>query len=72
MTVDGHANFGAEFFLFNEMSLAGEYVLNIISQTSPADMEATPAGGTTVTTKGNPVTNILGFGTAGASIRIYF
>lgn len=70
-TFDLHANFGAEFFLFNELSIAGEYGLNIFNRTSPSDMEEI-TGGTTVTTKGNPVTNILGFGAAGATVRIYF
>lgn len=70
-TFDVHANFGAEFFLFNEISLAGEYVLNIASMTSPANQDAI-TGGATVTTKGNPVTTLFGFGTAGASVRIYF
>lgn len=71
LTFDIHANFGVEFFLFNEISLAGEYVLNAFNRTSPADVEAI-TGGTTVTTRGNPSTNILGFGTAGATVRIYF
>lgn len=71
MTFDVHANLGAEFFLFNELSLAGEYVLNIVSMTRPANQDAI-TGGTTVTTKGNPVTTLFGFGTAGASVRIYF
>jgi len=71
MTLDVHANLGAEFFLFNEISVAGEYALNLISRTAPANMDATN-GGTTVTTKGNPSSSILGFGTAGATIRIYF
>lgn len=71
MTFDLHANFGAEFFLFNEISIAGEYALNVINRNSPADTEAI-TGGTTVATKGNPATNILGFGAAGATVRIYF
>jgi hypothetical protein len=71
VTFDVHANLGAEFFLFNEISIAGEYGLNVINRTSPANMQAI-TGGTTVTTKGNPTTNVLGFGAAGATVRIYF
>jgi len=71
MTIDVHASLGAEFFLFNEISVAGEYALNVVNRTMPADAQAI-TGGTTVTTKGNPSTSILGFGTAGATIRIYF
>jgi hypothetical protein len=71
VTVDVHANLGAEFFLFNEISIAGEYSLNVINRTSPASQEAI-TGGTTVTTKGNPTTNVLGFGVVGATVRIYF
>ena len=68
---DLHANIGAEFFLFNEISVAGEYGLNVISRTSPANQEVV-AGATPVVTKGNPVTNVLGFGSLGATVRIYF
>jgi hypothetical protein len=71
MTFDLHANLGAEFFLFNEVSIAGEYGLNLVNRTSPANMQAI-TGGNTVTTRGNPTTNILGFGAAGATVRIYF
>jgi hypothetical protein len=71
LTYDVHAGVGAEFFLFNELSVSGEYQLNIISHTSPSDAEVI-TGGTTVTARGNSVTNILGFGTLGAIIRIYF
>ena len=71
MTLDLHANLGAEFFLFNEISISGEYGLNLVNRTSPATMQAVTAGNT-VTTKGNPTTNVLGFGAAGAMVRIYF
>jgi hypothetical protein len=71
VTFDLHASLGAEFFLFNEISITGEYGLNLVNRTSPANMQAI-TGGTTVTTKGNPTTNILGFGAAGATVRIYF
>ena len=66
-----HANLGAEFFLFNEVSIAGEYALNVINRSSPADQQ-TITGGATVTTKGNPSTMFLGFGSVGATVRIYF
>jgi hypothetical protein len=71
VTFDLHANLGAEFFLFNEISITGEYGLNVFNRTSPANMQAI-TGGTTVTTRGNPTTNVLGFGAAGATVRIYF
>ena len=71
MTLDLHANLGAEFFLFNEVSIAGEYSLNVVNRTSPANMQAITAGNTVIT-RGNPTTNILGFGAAGATVRIYF
>lgn len=62
---------GAEFFLYNELSLSAEYRLNIITASSPADMEVT-AGNTTTTTKQPSTTTILGFGAAGATVHIYF
>ena len=71
MTFDAHLNLGAEFFLFNEVSVAGEYVLNAFSRSSPADQQVIN-GATTTTTRGNAVSTVFGFGTAGASVRIYF
>jgi len=58
---------GAEVFIYPELSLTGEYNLNLINIVSPADIEV----GTT-SFKGNPITTILGFGSAGAGVRIYF
>lgn len=62
---------GAEFFLYNELSLSAEYRLNLISINSPADMEVT-SGSTTITTKQPSSTTILGFGAAGATVHIYW
>jgi outer membrane protein W len=62
---------GAEFYLYNEISLSAEYQLNLFSMTSAADQEQT-SGSTTVTTKGSSTTNLLGFSAAGATLHIYF
>jgi len=62
---------GAEFYLYPELSLSAEYQLTLFSMNSPSDVESS-AGSTTVTTKQTSSTQILGFGTAGAAIHIYF
>jgi outer membrane protein W len=62
---------GAEFYLYPELSLSAEYTLTLFSMNSPADVEIS-SGSTTVTTKQTSSTQILGFGTAGAAIHIYF
>lgn len=62
---------GAEFYLYNEISLSAEYRLNLFSTTSNSDMEVT-TGSTTVTTKGGSSMNLLGFSAAGATLHIYF
>lgn len=62
---------GAEFYLYNEISLSAEYQLNLFSMQSASDMEVT-TGNTTVTTKGGSSTNLLGFSAAGATLHIYF
>ncbi len=71
MMFDIHGVAGAEFFIYPEISLSGEYNLNLIGITSPSDLEVT-SGGTTTTTKQGSSTNILGFSSAGAGIHIYF
>ena len=62
---------GAELFVYNELSFSAEYQLNLFSMTSAADQVQTQ-GATSVTTKSPSFTNILGFGTAGATVHIYF
>ncbi len=63
---------GAEFFLYSELSLSAEYQLNIISITSKSDKVQSAKGISDVTTKQGSVTQILGFGTVGATLHIYF
>ncbi len=62
---------GAEFFIYPELSISGEYNLNLFSLTSKKDTEVT-TGSTTVTTKNGSSTQLLGFGAAGATVHIYF
>lgn len=62
---------GAEFFLYPEISVSGEYNLNLFSSTSGSDQEVI-SGATTTTTKGGSFSQILGFSAVGARIQIYF
>ncbi|GEM_PF-3492935 len=62
---------GAEFYLYNEISLSAEYRLNLFSLTSKSDTEI-KVGATTTTRKNGSSSNILGFGAAGATLHIYF
>jgi hypothetical protein len=62
---------GAEFFIYNELSISAEYDLNLVGIASAADQVVTH-GATSVTTKSGSVTTILGFGAAGATLHIYF
>ena len=64
---------GAEFFIFNAISVSAEYQLNLFSETSSADMVTSIKGApSSVTTKQGSSTAILGFGSAGATLHIYF
>lgn len=63
---------GAEFFIYPEISLSAEYQLNIFSLTSRSDRVDSFKNTTSVTTKEGSSTSILGFGSAGAGVRIYF
>ena len=63
---------GAEFFLYSELSLSAEYQLNLISMTSKSDRTQSSKGLSDVTTKQGGSTQILGFGTVGATLHIYF
>lgn len=63
---------GAEFFLYPEISLSAEYQLNVISLTSLSDRVLSYKGSPDVTTKQGSATQILGFGTLGATLHIYF
>jgi outer membrane protein W len=71
MTLGLAAIAGAEFYLYNEISLSAEYTLNVFSMNSASDMEVT-TGATTTTTKGGSSMNLLGFGAGGATLHIYF
>jgi len=63
---------GAEFFIYPEISVSGEYQLNLFSTTSRSDMVQSFKGVSSVTTKQGSSTSILGFGAAGATVHIYF
>ena len=62
---------GAEFYLYNEISLSAEYSLNLVTLVLPSDREVTN-GGVTTKTPGVNQTTILGFGATGAALHIYF
>jgi opacity protein-like surface antigen len=63
---------GAEFFLYPEISLSAEYQLNVFSMLSKADQVNSYQGASSTTTKQGSSTAILGFGSAGAGLHIYF
>lgn len=63
---------GAEFFLYPEISLSAEYQLNFISMTLRSDQVISYKGNPSRTTKQGSATQILGFGTLGATLHIYF
>jgi opacity protein-like surface antigen len=63
---------GAEFYLYNEVSLSAEYTLGLLRMRSGADSETTVKGAASVTAKGSSSMNLLGFGAAGATLHIYF
>jgi opacity protein-like surface antigen len=63
---------GAEFFLYPEISISAEYQLNLFSLTSRADLVNSYQGLPSVTSKQGSTTTILGFGSAGATLHIYF
>ncbi len=62
---------GAEFFIYNEISVSAEYQLNVFGIQSFSDTKTT-SGSTTITTKNGSLTEILGFGALGATVHIYF
>ena len=62
---------GAEFFIYNEISLSAEYQLNLININSPSDTEVT-VNGTTTKTPGTSHTNILGLSGGWLMAHIYF
>jgi len=73
LTFGSAAIIGAEFFLWSEISLSAEYQLNLYSMTSSSDQVQTFKGATqNVTTKQGSSNLILGFGSAGATLHIYF
>ena len=63
---------GAEFYLYNEISLSAEYRLGLLSMGTGSDSETKIQGAPTVTAKGSSTFNLLGFGAAGATVHIYF
>ncbi len=62
---------GAEFFIYNEISVSAEYDLNLFNTMGSADQVVT-TGSSSTTTKSPNTTSILGFGAAGATLHIYF
>ena len=72
LTFGAAAILGAEFFIWPAISLSAEYQLNLYSQTSGSDLVTSYKGINSVTTKQGSSTTILGFGSAGATIHIYF
>ena len=62
---------GAEFFIYSQLSVSAEYQLNIVNINSAADNVVTQ-GGNSNTIKEGSTTTILGFGSAGATVHIYF
>jgi opacity protein-like surface antigen len=63
---------GAEFWLWNEISLSAEYRPGLIGITQKADSETTVQGQPNVTAKGGSSTNILGLGTTAVMLHIYW
>jgi hypothetical protein len=63
---------GAEFFVYNEISLSAEYTLGLYQMTSRSDQTDSRKGLSDVTTKQGSSYQILGFGAAGATLHIYF
>jgi hypothetical protein len=64
---------GAEFFIYSAISISAEYQLNLFSTTSNSDMVTSFKGGVpNITQKQGSSTSILGFGSAGATLHIYF
>ena len=62
---------GAEFFIYNELSISAEYDINLFNVMSQSDQTVT-TGTKSVTTKSPSATTILGIGAAGATLHIYF
>jgi opacity protein-like surface antigen len=61
---------GAEFFIYNELSVSAEYQLNLYSLTSYSDTKRT-VGTTTTATKYGSATQLFGFGALGATVHFY-
>ncbi|MGA7162266.1 MAG: outer membrane beta-barrel protein [Bacteroidota bacterium] len=62
---------GAEFFIYSQLSVSAEYQLNIVNINSPAD-NVQSNGNNSITIKEPSTTTILGFGSGGATLHIYF
>ncbi len=63
---------GAEFYLYNEISLSAEYRLGLLQMVSGADSETTIQGAATVKAPGSSSMNLLNFSAGGATLHIYF
>ena len=65
---------GAEFFIYNEISISAEYQLNLFGIESFADTKYTDgtSGHQQPPIKNGSGTQILGFGTIGATVHFYF
>lgn len=72
LTVGVMGVLGAEFFLYPELSLSAEYNLNLFSLTSNSDYVEVRKNAFDVTEKQGSRMRILGFGSAGAGLHIYF
>jgi opacity protein-like surface antigen len=59
---------GAEFFIYNEMSISAEYQLNLFGIQSYSDTKNTPGSAT----KNGSRMQILGFNALAATVHIYF
>ncbi|MGD1044962.1 MAG: outer membrane beta-barrel protein [Bacteroidota bacterium] len=59
---------GAEFFIYNEMSISAEYQMNLFGIESFSDTKNTPGS----TTKNGSQMQILGFQALAATVHIYF
>ena len=63
---------GGEFFVYPELSMSAEYQLNIISYNSYLDATVKSLNQPDHTEKRGSNIQILGFGSAGATLHLYF
>ena len=63
---------GAEWFMYNEISLSAEYMPALVSIRTKADSETSIEGLSPATAKGGSSTSILGFGATALHLHIYW